>query len=79
MKRCPTCGDVETVRYENIGHCKDQWHCYHVWNQGVCRHCGIFKHTRKERPVEVMPDGKLRPLTRKQEAKWRKRIKTRIA
>jgi hypothetical protein len=26
MKRCPTCGDVSVVRYENIGQCKDPWH-----------------------------------------------------
>jgi hypothetical protein len=25
-KRCPTCGDVEAVRYENIGGCADDWH-----------------------------------------------------
>jgi hypothetical protein len=25
-RRCPTCGDVREVRYENIGHCKDEWH-----------------------------------------------------
>ena len=24
--RCPSCGDVETVRGENIGKCKDLWH-----------------------------------------------------
>jgi hypothetical protein len=47
MKRCPTCGDVETVRFENIGHCKDSWHCSHVWNQGICKHCGLFKRTKK--------------------------------
>ena len=22
-RRCPTCGDVQSVRYENIGRCKD--------------------------------------------------------
>ena len=26
MKRCPTCGDVSSVRYENIGQCEDLWH-----------------------------------------------------
>ena len=26
MKRCPTCGDVGTIRYENIGNCNDKWH-----------------------------------------------------
>jgi hypothetical protein len=24
--RCPTCGDVEAVRMENIGNCVDSWH-----------------------------------------------------
>jgi hypothetical protein len=31
-----------------------------------------------ERPVEVMPDGSMRTLTRKEEAKWRKGLKTKI-
>jgi hypothetical protein len=24
--RCPSCGDVKSVRYENIGNCIDGWH-----------------------------------------------------
>jgi hypothetical protein len=31
-----------------------------------------------ETPVEVMADGSLRPLSKKEVRKWRKRTKTRI-
>ena len=25
-RECPTCGDVHSVRYENMGDCPDPWH-----------------------------------------------------
>ncbi len=27
-RRCPTCKDVATVRFENIGNCPDLWHIH---------------------------------------------------
>jgi hypothetical protein len=35
-------------------------------------------HNGPEQPVEVLPDGRLRPLTAKEKKAWRKRTKTRI-
>ena len=32
----------------------------------------------QERAIEIMPDGSVRTLTRKEEREWRKGIKTRI-